>query len=102
MIAEIKTEQEYQELVQKYPKMLFKFGASWCAPCKRIQSGFEQLANKYSPMYGFASVDMDAAIDIEDINEVKTVPTFMLYVDGNPYAILPGTDLVKIEKVLIE
>lgn len=90
---------EYDDIVSKSGIVVVKFGASWCGPCKRIQPTYELFARKFDKVT-FCSVDkdtMDAAGDFDCAEEIQTVPTFLLYLDGEPQTKVVGTDMAKLE-----
>jgi len=81
----------FQELLHKNNGIIIlKFGADWCAPCKRIHSfvhqWFEHL-QKTSPNITLADIDVDENIELYSFLKTKRmingVPTVLAYYKGN-------------------
>ena len=79
--------------------MLADFSATWCGPCQVLEPIVERVADR-SPG-AVASIDIDANPDLAREYSVRSVPTLLLFVDGDPVERLVGvqdeavlTDLV--------
>jgi len=67
--------------------VLVDFWASWCPPCKVLDPMLNQLANAYEGRgvtIGKVQVDQNPAL--RDRYGIQGVPTFILFVDGEPVA----------------
>ena len=66
--------------------VLVQFTAPWCGPCKAMQPVLEDiqgvLAESHTGMV--VKVDIDEDFDLAEQFNVKTVPTFILFWDGEP------------------
>lgn len=84
----------------KTHRLIFKFGAEWCVPCKKISIPFEGLEAKY-PKVSVIEMDLDANKDIADQYEIKSVPAFVPFYRGKVLRkyIYSGSDLGKIEGI---
>lgn len=60
-------------------KTLLIFTASWCGPCKMYKAN---LDNKPINVDNFKFVDIDEARDLAKVNQIRSVPTTILYIDG--------------------
>ncbi len=60
-------------------KTLLIFSASWCGPCKVYKSN---LDNKPINVDSFKFIDVDEANHLARVNQIRSVPTTILYVDG--------------------
>jgi thioredoxin 1 len=60
---------------------IIKFTAKWCNPCKIIAPHYLALANEY-PDYDFYEVDIDKNKDLAKLEQIKSLPTFLFYHDG--------------------
>ena len=88
----------------KIPIVMY-FSAVWCKPCMKIAPYFEQL-NKEINGCDFFKVDIDDAVDISDYFEVKSMPTFYFFYNGEAIDKFEGADSEKlletIKKLFIE
>jgi thiol-disulfide isomerase/thioredoxin len=73
------------------------FYADWCRPCKMVAPIVDQLAEKYTNVK-FVKVDM-AARDRhpEETKDVRGIPTFKIYRNGEPTFKYGGTDMNLVE-----
>ena len=64
--------------------MLVDFHAEWCGPCKMLAPVLEELAADKDGEAIIAKVDIDAAQDLAARFEVRSVPTLIVFKDGEP------------------
>ncbi len=74
-------------LAQNPGIMLFKFGAEWCGPCKKIKNDLEFLfANTPANVLCF-DIDIDECFDVyaflKSKKQVNGVPVVLGYIKGN-------------------
>lgn len=61
------------------------FGAAWCAPSVELQELIaQQYATAWSSKVNFAYVDVDAAPDVCELEQVEAVPFLLFYRFTNP------------------
>ena len=60
------------------------FWAEWCEPCKMLMPILEKLANEYNGAFLLARVDADAQQMITQQFGVRSLPTVMVIVNGQP------------------
>lgn len=72
---------ESQVLKSEKP-FLLEFGAVWCGPCKRLEPELEQLKNTWGDRIRIGKLDVDEAVDVTMQFSILSVPTVMLFVDG--------------------
>ncbi|WZN66920.1 thioredoxin [Chloropicon roscoffensis] len=78
----IKSEEQFNELINAGKPVVIDFTATWCGPCQRIAPFFEELSGKY-PSVTFVKVDVDEMDQISAGCGVRCMPTFMVYKDGS-------------------
>lgn len=79
------TDQNFEETVVKSDKpVLVDFAAEWCGPCKRLAPIIEELSEEYDGKVVVCHVDVDAAQDTARKFQVMSVPTVMLFKNGEP------------------
>ncbi len=64
--------------------VLVDFHAEWCGPCKMLGPIVEQVAEAKAGEAVVAKVDIDAARDIATRYRITSVPTLIVFKDGQP------------------
>ncbi|KZR57917.1 thioredoxin [Pseudobacillus badius] len=80
-MLEITTVEQFNEEVLK-GLVLVDFFASWCGPCKMITPSLEELSKKITEVK-FVKVNVDELKEVADDNDVMSVPTLLLFKDGD-------------------
>jgi thioredoxin 1 len=62
-------------------KTIYYFTAEWCHPCKRTRPIVEEL-NREQTTAGFQIIDVDDNADLVETFNIKSVPTFILFING--------------------
>lgn len=75
-------EKEYEDQVFKAKGLtLVDFWATWCGPCRMVAPIVEELADEF-PEVKVYKVDVDENQELALANKVASIPTFLLYKDG--------------------
>lgn len=69
-----------QEVASGYT--LIDFWAEWCTPCKMVAPIIEALSTEISDKVKIANLDTDANSDIAMQYGVQSIPTLILFKDG--------------------
>lgn len=56
--------------------------ADWCTPCRTLAPLLEQWAKQFEGKVKFLKVNVDEEADIAEIYRVETIPTLLLFKDG--------------------
>ncbi len=106
MAHHIFTDSNFKEKVleSKLP-VLVDFWAEWCPPCKVIAPIIEELAKEYEGKVIIGKMDTDANPQIPGEYTVMSLPTVMIFKNGEPVQSLVGaqgtqTYKAEIEKIL--
>ncbi len=62
--------------------VLVDFYANWCGPCRMITPIMEDLAKEYHGRASIAKIDVDQAQEAAAKFNVTSIPTVMLFVNG--------------------
>ncbi|MCL2826260.1 MAG: thioredoxin [Eggerthellaceae bacterium] len=64
--------------------VLVDFFATWCGPCKRVAPVLEEIAAEMAGKAEIYSLDIDESPDVAAKYRVMSVPTFILFKNGQP------------------
>jgi thioredoxin 1 len=70
--------------------VLVDFWAEWCGPCKVIAPILEEIAEEQGDKISIAKLNVDDSLDVTRRYEVMSIPTLLLFKDGEPKARLVG------------
>ena len=75
------TSQNFNQEITNNDLLLVDFWAEWCGPCKSMHPIFTRMAKKYKQVR-FARVNVDNAQDIAMKYGVQSIPTFIMFKNG--------------------
>lgn len=70
------------QVLQSTTPVLVEFGAVWCGPCRQMEPVLEQLAAEWQGKVQLVRVDVDESVNTVLQFQVMSVPTLMLFVNG--------------------
>jgi len=70
-----------QDVLDKKGLVLVDFFAEWCGPCKMTAPIIDQMAEEHTDV-SFVKVDVDANSDLASQYSVFSIPTFVIFKDG--------------------
>ena len=85
----ILTNQNFEEEV-KEGLVLVDFFATWCGPCKMIAPVISQIAEEYKGKVKVGKVNVDDENDLAMKYQILSIPTLILFKNGEPIKTLIG------------
>ena len=73
-----------QEVLKSSKPVLVDFWAEWCMPCKMLGPVVAELAEAHSDKITVGKVDVDSAGEIAQKYNIVSIPTLILFKDGEP------------------
>ena len=73
-------------LATKNTPVMVDFWETWCGPCRMVAPVIEQVAEEYEGRAIVGKVDVDECGDLAMRYGVMSIPTVMVFVNGQPVA----------------
>jgi thioredoxin 1 len=96
------TKEQVHELLHavKDKIVVVDYFAEWCGPCMKFAPSFSKLAGEYSETAVFVKVNVDQVPDAAESQEVQSLPTFVLFFNGQRQAECVGASYEKLRSVI--
>ncbi|EAR21717.1 thioredoxin [Nitrococcus mobilis] len=91
-VLELTDQNFHAEVLQSDRPVLIDYWAEWCAPCKAIGPIIEALAEEYAGRAKVGKLNVDDNPDTPMRYGVRSIPTLMLFKDGEIQALKIGAD----------
>lgn len=89
-MATVISSAEFNEKVLNSTKpVLVDFFATWCGPCKRLAPLLDEIAES-NTSFEVYKIDVDDSSDIAEKFNIMSVPTLMVFKNGNQTSKLVG------------
>lgn len=80
--------------------VLVDFWAAWCGPCKMIAPFLEELSNEFEGKIQVAKLDVDQNQENAAKFGVRSIPTLIVFKDGEQKDLFVGADPGKIKQMV--
>jgi len=70
------------EVMQAEGTVLVDFWASWCGPCRMLSPLVDQIAEEAKDRLKVGKINIDEQPELAERFEVMTIPTLMVFKDG--------------------
>lgn len=88
----IVTDQSFEaDVLKSALPVLVDYSAEWCGPCKMMSPIIEQSAHEYAGRVTVAKLDIDTSPRTPSRYNIRSIPTLMLFKDGQPLATQVGS-----------
>ena len=81
-IKHVKASEFNNEVLKSDKPVLVDFWATWCGPCKMLAPTVSEIADEYEGKVKVCKLDVDQAMDIAMSYGVASIPTLILFKDG--------------------
>lgn len=76
------TEENFEEVLESNKLLLIDFWATWCNPCRLLLPIMEEFATENEGKITVGKVNVDEAVVLAERFNIMTIPTVLLFVNG--------------------
>jgi len=85
MIFHVTDKTEFEAILNSNEFVIVDFWATWCGPCRMLGSVIEEYSAE-NPEIAIIKVDVDAARDLAASYDVQSLPTVVIFKNGQEQA----------------
>ncbi len=72
-----------EEVLKSEKKVLIDFWASWCGPCRMMSPVIDEIAEEMGDSIKVGKINIDEEKDLAIKYDVMSIPTFIVFKNGN-------------------
>ncbi len=84
MVTQVSEQSFERDVLMSELPVLLEFGATWCGPCKAVAPELEELSKELEGKARVVTVDIDQSPNLAREMGVRSVPTFVVFHQGQP------------------
>jgi thioredoxin 1 len=81
-VLQVRSDRFEEEVIRSRLPVVADFYADWCGPCRIVSPVIEQLSQGYSGKVKFVKIDTDDNQDLAMRFDIMSIPTVMVFSDG--------------------
>ena len=94
-------EDRLQDLINSNERVIVQYGATWCGNCRIVKPKFKRLAGEHKDVT-FVYVDAEQLPKSRELAQVRNLPTFAGFLNGELARQSEGNKVTNIEEILNE
>ena len=79
-----------KEVLNSDVPVLLDFWAAWCGPCRMLAPAVSEIAEEYAGRAKVGKINVDDQIELAMKFNITSIPTVMVFKNGNPAATSVG------------
>ncbi|KAH9432780.1 hypothetical protein MCOR02_007459 [Pyricularia oryzae] len=91
--------QDFKDALKSHKFVLVDFFATWCGPCRAIAPKIAEWSDAF-PNIHYVKVDVDEVPDVAQEYNVRAMPTFLLFKDGEKVDEVVGANPPKLQALI--
>ena len=84
-MEKITTEQQYKEQIEKDKMTVIKYYTTWCPDCRNLDRFIDEIEAEHADKAWY-SIDAEQLQDVAEDNEVRGIPSLLVYKNGKKIA----------------
>ena len=76
------TDQNFNEMISKYPLLIVDFWAPWCGPCRMVSPVIAELSQELVGKAAFGKLNVDENPMIASTFGIQSIPTIAIFKNG--------------------
>ena len=83
-------QEQFEQAIREEKPVLVDFWAPWCGYCRRIGPAYEKIGEEYADSLAVGKINIDEEPDLAAQFRVMSIPTAMLFENGQVKETLVG------------
>ena len=76
------TAEDFHKKIKTEQRILIDFYADWCEPCKMLDVILDEVGQNLTGRVSILKIDLDESEELKKAYDMMSVPTLMLFIDG--------------------